>query len=51
VRDVLGDRMLATDLGDAYVRGFAGFGEGVVAGVKVFALLCGVYASGVVLRH
>jgi hypothetical protein len=39
VRDVLWNWVFATDLGDAYVGGFAGFGQGVVAGVEVFALL------------
>jgi len=39
VWDVLGNRMFAADLGDAYVRGFACFGEGVVATVEVLALL------------
>jgi hypothetical protein len=38
--DVLGRRMLAADGGDADVRGFAGFGEGVVARVEVLPLLC-----------
>ena len=37
--DVLGRRVLAADGGDADVGGFAGFGEGVVAGVEVFTLL------------
>ena len=39
MRNILGDGVLAADLGDAYVGGFAGFGEGVVAGVEVLALL------------
>ena len=39
VRDVFGERVLGADLGDADVGGFAGFGEGVVAGIEVFALL------------
>lgn len=39
MRDVLGDGVLAAYLGDAGVRGFAGFGEGVVAAVEVFAFL------------
>jgi hypothetical protein len=39
VWDVLGDGVFAADLGDAYVGGFAGFGESVVAGVEVFAFL------------
>jgi len=37
--DVLWDWMLAANLGDANVGGFAGFGESVVAGVEVLALL------------
>ena len=37
--DVLGERVLRADGGDADVGGFAGFGEGIVAGVEVFALL------------
>ena len=37
--DVLGERVLRADGSDADVRRFAGFGKGVVAGVKVFALL------------
>jgi len=41
VRDVFGDGVFAADLGGADVLGFAGFGEGVVAGVEVFALLQG----------
>ena len=39
VRDVLGDGMLGTDVGDADVGGFAGFAQGIIAGVEVFALL------------
>ncbi len=39
--DVLWDWMAGADAGDADIRGFAGFAEGVVARVKVFALLCG----------
>ena len=41
VRDVLGQRVLRADRGDAGVRGLAGLGEGVVAAVEVFALLRG----------
>jgi len=37
--DLLGVGVLATDLGDANVASFAGLGEGVVAAVKVLALL------------
>lgn len=37
--DVLGERVLRADGGDADVRGFAGFGKSIVAGVEVFALL------------
>ena len=37
--DVFGDGVFATDLRDAYVGGFAGFGESVVAGVEVLAFL------------
>lgn len=37
--DVLGERVLRADGGDADVGRFPGFGKGVVAGVKVFALL------------
>lgn len=39
MRDVLGNWVLAADLGDTDVGGFASFGEGVVARVEVFALL------------
>ena len=39
VWDLLGVGVLATDLGDANVASFAGLGEGVVAAVKVLALL------------
>lgn len=39
VGDVLGDRMAGADVGDADVRRFAGFAEGVVAGIEVLALL------------
>jgi hypothetical protein len=39
VRDVLRNGMFAADLGNAYVGGFAGFGEGIVARVEVLALL------------
>jgi hypothetical protein len=31
--------MFAADLGDAYIRGFACFREGVVARIEVFAFL------------
>ena len=41
VGDVLWDRVAGADAGDADIRGFAGFAEGVVARVEVFALLCG----------
>ena len=37
--NVLGDRVFAADLGGTDVLSFAGFREGVVAGVEVFALL------------
>lgn len=37
--DVLGDRMLGADVGDADVGGFAGFAQGIITGVEVFALL------------
>lgn len=37
--DVLRERVLRADGGDANVGGFAGFGKGIVAGVEVFALL------------
>jgi hypothetical protein len=39
VGDVLGDRVARPDVGDAHVGGFAGFAEGVVARVKIFAFL------------
>lgn len=39
VGDVLGNRVARPDVGDAYVGGFAGFTEGVVARVKIFAFL------------
>lgn len=51
--DVLRDRVAGADAGDANIRGFAGFAEGVVARVEVFALLCGgreeVLAGGVLV--
>lgn len=37
--DILGERVFRADRGDADVGGFAGFGESIVAGVEVFALL------------
>lgn len=37
--DVFWEWVLGTDGGDAAFGGFAGFGEGVVAGVEVFAFL------------
>lgn len=37
--DVLRDRVAGADAGDADIRGFAGFAEGVVARVEVFAFL------------
>jgi hypothetical protein len=36
---LIGFGVLGADGGDAGVRGFAGFGEGVVTGVEVLALL------------
>jgi hypothetical protein len=45
--DVLWDWMAGADAGDANIRGFAGFAEGVVARIKVFALLCGGKREGV----
>lgn len=39
VGDVFWEGVLRADGGDAALGGFAGFGEGVVAGVKVFAFL------------
>lgn len=39
VRDILRQRVLGADGGDAALGGFAGFGEGVIAGVKVLAFL------------
>lgn len=39
MRDVFREGMLAADGGHTAFGGFAGFGEGVVAGVEVFALL------------
>jgi hypothetical protein len=39
VRNLFGVGVLATDLGDADVAGLACLGEGVVAAVKVLALL------------
>jgi hypothetical protein len=41
VRDLLRVGVLAANLGDADIRGFASFGEGIVAAVKVLALLEG----------
>lgn len=41
VGDVFRDWVAGADIGDAYVGGFAGFAEGVVARVKVFAFLWG----------
>lgn len=46
MRDVFGERVLEPDRGDAYVGGFAGFGEGVVARVEVFAFLGGLAGWG-----
>jgi hypothetical protein len=46
VRDVLGDGVLASDDGDADVRGLAGLGEGVVPGIEVLALLSGLATTG-----
>jgi hypothetical protein len=43
--DVLGVGVLATDLRDADVGGFAGFAEGVVSAVEVLALLGDVLGS------
>lgn len=37
--NVFWEWVLGTDGGDAAFGGFAGFGEGVVAGVEVFAFL------------
>ena len=45
MRDVVGVGVFGADGCDACVGGFAGFGEGVVAGVEVFALLVGVSDS------
>ena len=39
VRDGVWGRVLATEATDQCVVGLAGFGEGVIAGVEVFALL------------
>lgn len=39
VRDILRQRVLRTDGGNANVCGFAGFRESVVAGVEVLAFL------------
>ena len=39
MRDVFWERVLAADGSDSTFAGFAGFGESVVARVKVFALL------------
>lgn len=41
MRDVLGERVLGADGGDADIGGLAGLGEGVVARVEVFAFLRG----------
>jgi hypothetical protein len=41
MRNIFWIGVFASDGGDADVRGFAGFGESVVAGIKVFALLNG----------
>ena len=38
--DVVSLGVFGADGGDAGVGGFAGFGEGVVARVEVFAFLC-----------
>lgn len=42
VRDVLGERMLGADGGDADIGGLARLGERVIARVEVFALLAAV---------
>ena len=39
MRDVLGIRMLRADLGHSGIRCFAGFGEGIIAGIEVLSLL------------
>lgn len=39
MRDVGCLRVLGTDGGDARVGGFAGFGEGIITGVEIFAFL------------
>lgn len=39
MRNLLRHGVLAADGSDTNVRGFSGFGEGVVAAVKVLALL------------
>lgn len=41
MRDIFGEGVLGADVGDAGFGGFARFGEGVVAGVEVLALLGG----------
>lgn len=45
MRDVFGNGMFATDGCHANIRGFAGFGKGVVARVEVFALLVRSYVN------
>lgn len=44
--DVFWERVLGADGGDAAFGCFAGFGEGVVAGIEVFALLLGGEGKG-----
>jgi hypothetical protein len=39
VWDVFGEWVAGTDVGHAYVGGFAGFAEGVIARVEVFTFL------------
>jgi len=39
VRDILWERMLRADAAGIDGAGFSGFGQGVVTGVEVFALL------------
>lgn len=46
VGDIFSLGVLGADGGHACVGGFAGFGEGVVAGVEVFAFLLMVKGEG-----
>jgi hypothetical protein len=39
MRDIFGDRMLRSDVGDANIRSLASLAQGVVTRIEVFSLL------------